>query len=156
SWLLGAIVSGLAGALFKYYGLIVLIPVAEMTARTRGWRACLRWEFLVLTAAMVVPVMVWMVLVFARTPNPVTSGWVPGHLYPYFVFQAPGVLLDQNLYRAWFRRFLVQDCGPITAVFVLIGLVAAVKQRMSLRSIGGWTAMSLGFGLAFAPKFIDH
>jgi hypothetical protein len=156
-WLLGAAVAGLAGALFKYYGLLVLVPLAAMTARSRGWRACLGWRFLALTAILIAPVGAWMVLVFARTANPITTGWVPGQrLYPYFVWQAPGVLCSPLLYRAFFRRFLVLDCGPITALLVLVGVAAALKRRALPDLIGGWTVMSLGFFLAFAPKFIDH
>ena len=40
-----------------------------------AWRACLGWRFLALSAAMTAPIALWMVVVFARTPNPVTSGW---------------------------------------------------------------------------------
>jgi hypothetical protein len=156
-WLLGAAVAGLGGALFKYYGLLVLVPLAEMTVRRRGWRACLGWRFLGLTTALIVPVAAWMVLVFARTTNPVTSGWVPGQpVYPYVVWQAPGVLCDPLLFRAFFRRFLFEDCGPISAILLLVGVAAALKRRALPGLIGGWTVMSLGFFLAFAPKFIDH
>jgi hypothetical protein len=97
-----------------------------------------------------------MVLVFARTANPITTGWVPGHIYPYFLWQAPGVVFDPLLYRAFFRRFLVFDCGPVTAILVLVGVISALKRRALPELIGGWTVMSLGFFVAFAPKFIDH
>jgi 4-amino-4-deoxy-L-arabinose transferase-like glycosyltransferase len=156
-WLMAAAVAGLGGALFKYYGLLVLAPLADMTARSRGWRGCLGWRFLVLLLAMIVPVGAWMALVFARTQNPLTSGWVPGQrLYPYFVWEVPRVLLDPLLYRAFFRRFLVFDCGPITAILLVVGVAAALKRRVPNEIVGGWTVMSLGFFLAFAPKLIDH
>jgi hypothetical protein len=98
-----------------------------------------------------------MVLVFARTANPVTTGWVPGQrLYPYFVWEAPGVVFEPLYYRAFFRRFLVFDCGPITTLLLVVGAAAALKRRVLPAMVGGWTVMSLGFFLALAPKFIDH
>src|SRR5438874_1244946 len=43
-WALALLAGGL-GALFKYYGLMVLIPLADMERRRAGWRACCRWRF---------------------------------------------------------------------------------------------------------------
>jgi hypothetical protein len=155
-WLLGAVAGGLGGALIKYYGLLVLVPLGLMTARSRGWRACLGWRFVVLTTALIIPVATWMALVFVRTANPVTTGFVPGYVFPYLLWQKPGVLCNPVLYRAFFRRFLFHDCGPITAVLLLVGVASALKRRTFPGLIGDWTIMSLGFFLAFAPKFIDH
>ncbi len=154
-WLLGAAVAGLLGALFKYYGLIVLIPLAGMTVRRGGWRACLGWRFLGLAMVMILPVGVWMVLVFCRTPNPVSSGWAQGQVYPYLVLQAPGVLLDPRLYRAFFVRFLFYDCGPVMAIPLLVALAAVIGRRRSVPA-AGLTLMGLLFFFAFAPKLIDH
>jgi hypothetical protein len=155
-WLLAAAVTGLLGALFKYYGLMVLIPIAALTVRRGGWRACLGRHFLILAIVMTLPVVAWMALVFARTPNPVSSGWVQGYVYPYLIVQAPWVVLDHRLYRAFFKRFLVYDIGPMTALLLLIGIATALVRRQRLALIGGWTAMGLLFFFGFGPKLIDH
>jgi len=154
-WLLGASAAGLLGALFKYYGLIVLIPLAGMTVRRGGWRACVSWRFLGLATTMILPVGVWMVLVFFRTPNPVSSGWAQGQVYPYLVLQAPGVLLDPRLYRAFFIRFLVYDCGPAMAIPLLVAVAAVVGRRRPVPA-AGLTLMGLLFFVGLAPKLIDH
>ncbi len=154
-WLLGASAAGLLGALFKYYGLMALIPLAGMTMKHGGWRACLGWRFLGLAATMTLPIGVWMVLVFFCTPNPVSTGWVQGQVYPYLILQAPGVLLDKRLYRAFFVRFLFYDCGPVMAIPLLVAVAAVVRRQRPVPS-AGLTLMGLLFFVGFAPKLIDH
>src|SRR5262249_54584080 len=72
-WLLAVLAGGL-GSLFKYYGLMVLIPLADMERRRAGWRTCFRPGFLVLAAGMVLPVALWTLVVFGRNPNPSRGG----------------------------------------------------------------------------------
>ncbi len=155
-WLIAAAVAGLFAAASKYYGLMVLIPLAEMTIRARGWRACFGGRFLGIAAAMTVPIAVWMLGVFVRTPNPITSGWTDGAVLPYLFFQAPGVLAEPRLYTNLFSRFLYRDCGPVALVLVVPAIFAVVRGRARVAPIVGWTVMGLGFYFLFAPKLRDH
>ena len=59
SWLLAAASAGLVGAAFKYYGLMVLVPLAGATWREKGWRACFSRPFLLLAAVLVLPIAFW-------------------------------------------------------------------------------------------------
>ena len=149
-WLVAAALATLLGATFKYYGLMVLVPMAAMVGRQRGtWRACLDRRYLLLGAVAVLPVALWVGLVFARMPNP--SGKTP-----YYVFQTPGILLRRRLYQALLDRFFLRDSGPVTAALALVGLGAAWMRRVDARPIYGWTAMGLIFMVLLAPKTSDH
>jgi len=148
-WLLATVAAGMVGALFKYYGLMVLIPLADMAWRAGGWRAWFRPRFLGMAAAMVAPIALWMGGVFTRTANPTA-------LMPYFCFQDPGVLISQRRYECLTVRFLVRDCGPVAAALIVIGLVGALRGRGRSRPIWGWAAAGLGFFFLFAPKLAYH
>ena len=160
-WLILAAIAGLNAATFKYFGLMVVIPLAEMTWRAFGsWKALFSRRFLGLLAIMISPIMLWMAFVFFKTPNPVESGWVEGHVYPYFVFQSPKILLSKTLYAAFFERFLVKDCGPMLAGLIAIGIAMARKvgrsQASPIHFLRGWSLMGLGFFFLLGPKLRDH
>jgi 4-amino-4-deoxy-L-arabinose transferase-like glycosyltransferase len=155
-WLACAALAGLAGAAFKYYGLMVLVPLAAMTSRESGWRGCVRWRFVTVAAVMTVPIAAWMGGVFLRAPNPVRSGWMPGPVYPYTVLQDPGLLLRHDLYSVLFARFLGRDCGPVTAALIAAGVLACWRGRLRPGPVGAWTAMGLAFYVLFGPKLRDH
>ena len=140
----------LVGAMFKYYALMALIPLAEMTRRRGGsWRACLDRRFLAMAAVAVAPVALWVGLVFIRTPNPTAKA-------AYYTFQEPGVLLTRRLYQALLDRFFFRDCGVIAAVLALMGFGAALAGRVDGRPIRGWAVMGVGFMLLLAPKTTSH
>jgi hypothetical protein len=156
-WLIASALAGIAAGSFKYFGLMVLLPLADMTCRARGWRAVLGVRFVSLAAAIVLPIALWMGLVFTRTPNPVASGWTGGDaVMPYLIVQAPGVLLDRGFYASFFSRFLVRDCGPIAMALIAVGLWASARRRQRPGPVGAWTAMGLLFYLLLGPKLLDH
>lgn len=169
-WLATAALAGLGAALFKYFGLMVFLPLAEMARRASGtWRAVLSRSFLAMAAAILGPVALWMGLVFFRTANPAQSGWVDGVVYPYFIFQAPEVLASKAFWAGLFGRFLVRDCGPITAGLIVAGVVAEIAGRRRAAEshptvpklplsgfLTGWTVMGLAYYVLLGPKMLDH
>ena len=157
-WLVLAAVAGTGAALFKYFGLMVILPLAEMARRRAGsWRGVLSPTFLAMVAATVAPVALWMVLVFDRSPNPVRSGWADGHVMPYLIVQAPGVLLGKPFWAGLLGRFPIRDCGAVAAVLMGIGAASAIVRRSR---VGGfllsWTVMGLLFFVLLGPKLRDH
>lgn len=148
-WWLLALVAGASGALFKYYGLMVLLPLADMAWRQGGWRACIRPSSLVLAAGMALPVGLWTLGVFERGPNPSQGG-------VYFLFQAPELLGRRFLYERLVERFFWKDCGPVVSLLVAVGVWAAATRRLVSRPLWAWTAMGLGFYFLLAPKLERH
>ncbi len=156
-WLAASAFSGLLAVAFKYFALMVLIVLADMTRRSGGWRACLKAPLVLLTLAMIVPTTLWMALVFARSPNPVASGWSSGQeVYPYLIVQAPRVLLDRNFYSGLLSRFPLRDFGPVASALAIIGIVAIARKRLNPGPIGAWTLMGVLFYVLLGPKLIDH
>src|SRR5262249_26533982 len=147
-WLLALLAGGL-GALFKYYGLMVLIPLADMERRRDGWRACCRLRFLVLVVGIFVPVALWTLAIFDRNPNPSRGGI-------YFLFQQPSMLLDGVLYKRLIERFLWKDCGPFTMLFLVIGIGAVLMRRKRATPVYAWTLMGLLFYFLLGPKLDRH
>ena len=91
-WLAATAVSGLIAAGFKYYGLMVLIPLADMAYRRgRSPRSWLSPRFLALVAFLLLPMAAWILGVFIRYPNPMARN-------PYFSLQAPHVLLPMRFF----------------------------------------------------------
>lgn len=162
AWLAVASLSAMSAGLFKYFGLIVFVPLAEMAWRARGsWRGVLSRSFLGMLAGAALPMAAWMALVFFRTANPVQSGWVDGQALPYFVFQSPGTLLTRGFYANFFGRFLVRDCGPVTLALIVAGVLGTLRSRRpggrpESGLIRGWTALAIGYYVLLAPKFRDH
>lgn len=148
-WLLATIAAGMAGALFKYYGLMVLIPLADLAYRRDGWRAWTRPRFLLMAAAMVAPIALWMGMVFFRSDNPTAR-------MPYFCFQEPAVLLNPRLYECLTARFFARDCGIFATALIVAGLIAAATGKVSARPILGWAVAGLTFFFLFAPKTLYH
>jgi hypothetical protein len=163
-WLIFAACAAALAPLCKYYGVMICVPLAGMTVGSDGPRSR-RWlPLLILVTATLLPVGLWMLSVFFRTINPVDSGWSgDGKPMPYLVFQAPRVLLSSAFFGGFLLRFLVRDCGPVTAALGILGVVGAIRNsriadqgRATLQSLLWWTAMGLIFFLLFAPKLIDH
>ena len=157
----GAVACGALAALFKYYGLMVLIVLAEMNLRAgQGrWKRLLNWQFLLLVACILAPVAVWMALVFLPGQNPLNVGWVPGaESRPYLIFQEPSVLLRPAFY-AGFWRFLVHDLGPISTVFLGVGLMTLLRRPVPTGFTGllvAWGVLGTSFYVVLGPKLIDH
>ena len=159
-WLIGAACAAAPAPLFKYYGVMILIPLAGMTVHRGGRRGLYGSRFIGMAAATLVPVGLWLIAVFLRTANPVTSGWTgDGRAVPYLVFQSPRVLLSPAFhYRGFLLRFLVHDCGPVTAALVVVGVIAAIRRwreatggRSALQPLICWSVMGLAFYVLFAP-----
>ncbi len=158
-WLVLAGISGSIAALFKYFGLMVAIPLMEMTRRKSGsWRSALSPSFLAMMAVMAMPTFVWMALVFVRSPNPVKSGWSGGGAaMPYLIVQAPEVLLAKPFWAGLLGRFPWNDCGAIAAVLMGVGVVSTMWRRSPIDgSTLSWTIMGLLFYLLLGPKLRDH
>lgn len=148
-WLAAAAAAGLLAAMFKTFGLLVLVPLADMAYRRGGWRAWLAPRFLLLVGAIVVPIALWIVGVFLRVPNPTAHT-------SYFFWQSPGSLWHHRLYvRLTFGMFF-HDCGPVATVLIVLGIVAAVLGRARSRPLWGWSAAGVLYLFAFAPKLMDH
>jgi 4-amino-4-deoxy-L-arabinose transferase-like glycosyltransferase len=151
-WWLAAAACGALAALFKYYGLMVILPLAHMHLRRHGWRGIFSPRLIALSALMAAPVAAWMALVFFKSPNPARTG-------EYFLFQMPELLWQSTLYIRFFDRFLWKDCGPAMCGFVVAGVVAALLGRpggKSSRPIWGWSAMAVGFYFLLGPLLRCH
>ena len=167
-WLAAATLAGALAAAFKYFSLMILIPLADQVLRA-GRAGVRRWvRFGMMAALIVAPTAAWMGLVFATTPNPVGSGWSgEGEARPYLVAQDPGVLADRRLYDVLTSRFLLRDCGPVAAVLIGLGAASTIARRRRDRrearigdrppdGLAAWTLMGLSFFLGLGPKLIDH
>jgi 4-amino-4-deoxy-L-arabinose transferase-like glycosyltransferase len=160
-WLVLACVAGALTGLFKYWGLMIVPVVADMVWRDRGRLALFRLDFLALAASIVLPTVLWIAFVFAPAPNPVQVGWVTGQpASPYLVLQQPSALWNRSFYAAFVSRFLVRDCGPITAALLVAGVWLVVRRAVPVqfdaRSLARWSVMGLLFYVLLAPKMIDH
>jgi hypothetical protein len=148
-WWLAALLAGAAGALFKYYGLMVLLPLADMIRRQNGWRACFRLQFVLLGMGMMLPVAAWTLSIFGRNPNPSQGGI-------YFIFQAPEMLTQGVLYKRIFERFLWKDVGPVATGLIALGAWAALTRRVRPHPVHAWTIMGFLFYFLLGPKLDRH
>ena len=134
-WLIAAACAAALAPLCKYYGVMILIPLAGMTVHCKEHRDRRGLRFLVMSTATVVPVGLWMFAVFLRTANPVASGWSgDGTAMPYLVFQTPRLAPFPWLLRQSFcLRFLFLDCGPVTSALIVWGRRGGQKAMGSER-----------------------
>src|SRR5262249_31474812 len=95
------------------------------------------------------PVTVWTTCVFAKNPNPT-------HIGPYFILEMPELLVDDVLYLRFADRFLWKDCGPVTMILIVLGMIAAVCGRAWIRPLLGWTLMGVGFYFVMGPMLRCH
>jgi hypothetical protein len=151
-WWTAAVLSGLAAAAFKYYGLMVLLPLADMAWRQRGWRGWFRWDFVLLGLGMTLPIFLWMAGVFERTPNP----WRRGESGHYFIWEEPKLLTQTVLWERLVGRFLYKDFGPVAAFLLLGGVWAVLRRGQRARPALGWTLMALGFYFLLGAKLERH
>jgi 4-amino-4-deoxy-L-arabinose transferase-like glycosyltransferase len=149
AWLVAAALAGLGAALFKTYGLLVLAPLADMAYRHGGWRAWFGRKFVLLVAVLTVPIALWMVTVFLRVPNPTAHT-------AYFFWQVPGSLGQPRLYVRLTHGMFFNDCGPVAAVLIVLGIAAALAGKERSRPLWGWSAAGVLYLFAFAPKLMDH
>jgi 4-amino-4-deoxy-L-arabinose transferase-like glycosyltransferase len=140
---------GLVAAAFKYYGLMVLIPLADMAYRRGGWRSWFTPRFLVLASVMILPIVVWILGVFVRYPNPTSRN-------PYFFFQAPHLLLHRRFFLRLTLGLFVNDIGPVTTILIALGALGGALGTERVRPLLGWTVSGLLFVFLFTPKFLDH
>ncbi len=170
-WLIVCGFAGLTAVAFKYYGLMVLLPMAEMA--WRGQRARGLAKLCLPAAMMMVPLAAWMLLVFFRTSNPAQHT-------VYFIFQQPGILLEGKFWSRLADRFLWKSCGPVTAILMGAGLCAVLsvwrRNKKGVRTIFhsfkprsrenssdpffgaivSWTVMGLAFYFLLGPKSWGH
>jgi Dolichyl-phosphate-mannose-protein mannosyltransferase len=146
-WLVACGFAGLTAVAFKYYGLMVLLPMAEMGWRGQRLKGLLK---LCLPAAMMMlPLAAWMLLVFFRTSN-------PAQYNVYFIFQQPSILLESKFWARLADRFLWKSCGPVTAILMGVGLYAALSGRRMARAVVSWTVMGVAFYFLLGPKAFGH
>jgi 4-amino-4-deoxy-L-arabinose transferase-like glycosyltransferase len=150
-WWLAATSAGALAGLFKYYGLMVLVPLAFMTFRACGLRLAAWLAFGSVAGAIVAPVAAWMLGVFIVSPNPAEHS-------SYFLFQMPELLGESFLYSRFVDRFLYKDVGPAAIGFVVVGVLAALFRRLdtSVQPILGWTVAGLCFYVLMAPLVRYH
>ena len=148
-WLVATAAFGLLSAMFKYYGLIVLLPLLAMTYRREGLRGCLGVRFAAIASAMVLPIMLWMAFVFVRNANPTAKT-------TYLAIQEPASLLSKRLYECLFIRFPLKDNGPVASLLMFFGFIAAFWKRADARAVVPWAITGLFFFFLFAPKLVDH
>jgi hypothetical protein len=148
-WWLAALLTGAIGALFKFYGLMVLLPLADMLRRHNGWRAYFRPQFLLLALGMTLPVAAWTLGIFGRNPNPSQGG-------VYFIFQSPEMFAQGVLYKRFFERFLWKDVGPIAAALIALGAWAVLTRRARPHPVYAWTVMGILFYFLLGPKLDRH
>src|SRR5207249_10362918 len=141
-WLVATAIAGVLAALVKYYGLMVLIPLAFTSARRRG--RLITPELVGLAAIMVAPVVAWLAAVFVPTHNPARDK-------VYFLFQMPELLWQPALYARLFDRFLFKDCGPVTTALIAVGVIVALVRRNRPRAFDGWAVMGRAFYFALGP-----
>jgi hypothetical protein len=147
AWLIACGFAGLIAIAFKYYGLVVLMPMAEMAWRGRGAKGLLK---LCLPAAMmIVPLAAWMLLIFLRMYN-------PAQFTVYFIFQQPSILLESRFWTRLADRFLWKSCGPLTAILMGVGLYAALSGWRRAGAVVSWTVMGLAFYFLLGPKSWGH
>jgi hypothetical protein len=150
-WWLAAAAAAMLAGLFKYFGLVVLLPLAGMTFRAHVRRIRCWTYFLALAIAATSPLAAWTAGIFLVQPNPARHG-------SYFLFQMPELLIRETLYLRFVDRFLYKDFGPIGAAFLAVGVMAAALGRNNVRArpILGWTGAGLGFYFLFAPQLRFH
>jgi hypothetical protein len=141
--------AGLLAAAFKNYGLMVVVPLADMAYRRGGWRALRSREFLVPLGAIVLPMAAWVLGVFVTNPNPTSRT-------TYFIFQVPATLFSARLAERLTLGLFVRDIGPVSAVLKAVGVRGVMKGRVSARPLVGWTLMGVLFLVLLAPKLADH
>jgi hypothetical protein len=148
-WLVATAIAGMLAALVKYYGLMVLIPLAFASARRRGPRGFVAPELFALAGIMIAPVAIWIAAVFVPTHNPAQDK-------VYFLFQMPELLWQPTLYARLFDRFLFKDCGPVTTLLFAVGVSVAIVRRDRPRAFDGWAVMGLVFYFALGPLLRYH
>jgi hypothetical protein len=146
-WLIVCGFAGILAVAFKYYGLIVLLPMAEMA--WRGQRAKGLAKLCLPAAMMIVPLAAWMLLVFFRSFNPAQNS-------VYFIFQQPSILLESKFWSRLADRFLWKSCGPVTAILMGVGLCAVLSGRRRAGAVVSWTVMGLAFYFLLGPKSWGH
>jgi 4-amino-4-deoxy-L-arabinose transferase-like glycosyltransferase len=129
AWVILSGVAGLAAVGFKYYGLMVLLPMTEMAWRQADRRKANVAKLALAAAIMIVPLAAWMLLVFFQTANPARGE-------AYFVFQRPAVLMQGKLWTRLFDNFLWKSCGPLGTVFLTTGVLAVILRRVGMGK--GW------------------
>ncbi len=147
AWLIASGLAGLLAVAFKYYGLMVLLPMAEMAWRRE--RATGLIKLCVPAAIMIVPLTAWMALVFCRTANPAQDG-------VYFIFQQPSVLLVKEFWIRLADRFLWKSCGPLSTGLMCAGLYAVLLRGRRAGPAVSWSVMGVLFYFLLGPKAYGH
>jgi hypothetical protein len=148
-WVLAATAAGMMAGVFKYFGLLVLIPLADIAWRFGRWRAWLRPSFVLMALGIAAPTLAWVFGILLRVENPIART-------VYTVLGDPWALLERRVYECLTVRFLIKDCGPVATFLIVAGVWAALRGRVVSRPAHAWTFMGLSFLLAFAPKLKDH
>ena len=163
-WLIAAACAAALAPLCKYYGVLILIPLAGMTVHCKEQRDLRGLRFVLMSTATIVPVGTVDLGGVPPDANPATSGWAgDGKAMPYLLIQCRGCSFPPVVFGAFFLRFLIHDCGPVTSALIVWGFFAAVTNRWqanegrrSLQPIVCWSMMAVAFTVMFVPKLVDH
>jgi hypothetical protein len=148
AWIIASGFAVLLAAGFKYYGLIALVPIAELAYRRHGLRAALHHELWLPALVAMLPVAWWMVAVFFATANPTGS-------FTYFFFQKPSSV--GLLIYCFFSRFLWKSCGPVLVGLMLAGVFATITRRQpTTRCLWSWTFTGWLYYLLLAPAAVGQ
>jgi hypothetical protein len=146
----GTLAFCLLAVAFKYYGLMVLLPLAILTLQRRGfaWRGVV--SGLGLAAVTGGLLYAWLTAVYLTTPNPSSDN-------AYFVHQQPELLADVGFLVRFVDRYLYRDCGPVLMVLTGVGLTAVLLRRAPLPApLLGWAITGVFFFVLTAPKMLHH
>ena len=75
-WLIGAVCAASLAPIFKYYGVMVLVPLAGMTLRSGGSRWGRALRFGIIVTATLAPIGLWTITVFLSNAEPGNLGMV--------------------------------------------------------------------------------
>ena len=135
-WLIASGFAGLMAMAFKYFGLIVLLPMAEMA--WRGQRAKGLAKLCLPAAMMVVPLAAWMSLIFFRIVQ-------SGSVYCVFYFSTAEYFAGEQILDPACRPVLVEELRPIECDFDGRGIIRRAFQAEQGR--GGRFMDHYGFGI---------
>jgi len=147
AWLIASGLGALLAAGFKYWGIVALLPIADLAYRRHGLRAAVHYEFWLPAAIVAVPLAWWMFGVFLAGTNPA------GHC-TYFVFQRPEAL--GKLLHRFVDRLLWKSCGPVLVGLIAVGGYAVARFRVGTKCLWRWTGVGLFYYLLLAPAAVGH
>ena len=122
-WLASAAACGLLAASFKYYGLMVLIPLADMAYRRGDSVPGSRRVFLLLGEVVILPIAAFVLGVFARYPESDESQsllLLPG---------SPALVASPDSSMRLTVGLFVNDIGPFATILIAGSVLSGRGQQ---------------------------